>query len=74
MFNETVEWTYKDDDLVFLKVEMKEDEWGKDDELASYTLLVDRLEQGLRFWPLFDNKGAPSQGKLLVKVEYTGAQ
>jgi len=49
---------------------MKEDEWGKDEELASYSVLVDRLEQGLRFWPLFDNKGIPSQGRLLVNIEY----
>lgn len=55
------------------RVEMKEDEWGRDDELASYTLLVDRIEPGLRLWPLFDNKGIPSQGKLLVKIEYAAA-
>jgi hypothetical protein len=60
--------------LTITRVEMREDEWGRDDELASYSLLVDRLEQGLRFWPLFDNKGTPSQGRLLVKVERTVMQ
>ncbi|PVG02480.1 PLC-like phosphodiesterase [Serendipita vermifera] len=70
MFDQSVEWQYQDDDLIFLKVELKEDEWGKDDELASYCLLVDRIEEGLRFWPLFDHTGSPSIGRLLVNVEH----
>ncbi|KAG8807822.1 hypothetical protein FRC17_004252, partial [Serendipita sp. 399] len=60
MFLSTVEWNWDDDDLVFLRVELKEDVWGRDNEVASYTLLVDRLASGLRFWPLFDKSGMPS--------------
>ncbi|KAG8758124.1 hypothetical protein FRC14_000748 [Serendipita sp. 396] len=70
MFLSTVEWDWEDDDLVFLRVELKEDVWGRDQEVASYTLLVDRLATGLRFWPLFDKTGMPSVGRLLVDVDF----
>jgi hypothetical protein len=50
------------------RLRVYQDRWGKDELAAVFTAHVDRLEKGLRFWPLIsgDRKSVP--GKVLVRV------
>lgn len=45
-----------------------QDRWGKDEEVASFTAQLDRLEKGFRLWPLIDGAGNVTEGRILVKV------
>ena len=42
--------------------------WGKDELATVYTAHVDRLEKGLRFWPLIGGDGTTTSGKVMVRV------
>lgn len=45
-----------------------EDVWGRDELTVVFTAHVDRLEKGLRFWPLISGVKNTAPGKLLVRV------
>ncbi|KMP09906.1 1-phosphatidylinositol-4,5-bisphosphate phosphodiesterase delta-1 [Coccidioides immitis RMSCC 2394] len=54
--------------LTFLRVKVKDDEFGRDDLAAWACLRLDDLRQGFRFIRLFDTNGSPTSGVLLVKI------
>ncbi|KAL1960718.1 hypothetical protein VTO42DRAFT_6548 [Malbranchea cinnamomea] len=56
------------EELSFLRVKVKDDEIGRDDLAAWACIRLDRLRQGFRFIRLFDTKGRPSSGVLLVRI------
>ncbi|TFK51269.1 PLC-like phosphodiesterase [Heliocybe sulcata] len=63
----TVEWEYAANDLVFLRVLLLEDEFGKDDELAVFCARVDHLQQGWRLIRLLSMKGKDTGATLLAR-------
>ncbi|PGH09665.1 hypothetical protein AJ79_05631 [Helicocarpus griseus UAMH5409] len=56
------------EELSFLRIKVKDDEFGKDDLAAWACIRLDRLRQGFRFIRLFDTKGRESPGVLLVRI------
>ncbi|KAH6901466.1 phospholipase C [Coprinopsis sp. MPI-PUGE-AT-0042] len=46
MWKENLEWEYESDELAFLRLLVYEDEWGKDDRVASFCTPIDRLVTG----------------------------
>jgi phosphatidylinositol phospholipase C, delta len=50
------------------RLRIYEDQWGKDALVAVFTAHVDRLEKGLRFWPLIGGDGNTTPGKVMVRV------
>jgi len=57
------------EELTFVRFTVRDDEIGRDDLAAWACVRLDRLGQGYRFIHLMDDKGALTDGVVLVKVE-----
>ncbi|KAI0753417.1 PLC-like phosphodiesterase [Daedaleopsis nitida] len=67
-WDEAVEFKYEDGELIFVRLRLYQDRWGKDEEIATFTAQLDRLETGFRFWPLTDGEGNLTEGHILVRL------
>ena len=47
---------------------MYQERWGRDELAVVFTAHVDRLEKGLRFWPLIVGDQKITPGNVLVRV------
>ena len=47
---------------------MYQERWGRDELADVFTVHVDRLEKGLRCWPLIGADRTATPGKLMVRV------
>ncbi|PGH17217.1 hypothetical protein AJ80_04926 [Polytolypa hystricis UAMH7299] len=56
------------EELSFLRIKVKDDEFGRDDLAGWACIRIDRLCQGFRYIRLFDTKGKETSGVLLVKI------
>lgn len=50
------------------RLRMYQSLWGKDELAVVFTAHVDRLEKGLRCWPLIGANKSTTPGKVMVKV------
>ena len=50
------------------RLRMYQERWGRDELATISTGHVDRLEKGLRFWPLIGGDRSATPGKVLVRV------
>ena len=50
------------------RLRMYQSRWGKDELADVFTAHVDRLEKGLRCWPLIGGDRSTTPGKVMVKV------
>jgi len=50
------------------RLRMYQSRWGKDELAVVFTAHVDRLEKGLRFWPLITGDKKTPPGKVMVRV------
>ncbi|ESK91816.1 1-phosphatidylinositol- -bisphosphate phosphodiesterase gamma 2 [Moniliophthora roreri MCA 2997] len=69
MWNQRFEWEFEEDDLAFLRIVAKEDEFGKDDLLSFFVGRIQYLQQGWRIVRMLRMHGKASGGLLLVKFE-----
>ncbi|KAK7443445.1 hypothetical protein VKT23_015618 [Stygiomarasmius scandens] len=69
MWNDKFEWEFEEDDLAFIRIVVKEKEWGKDDELAVFCARLEHLQQGWRFLRMMNLDGKDSGATMLVKFE-----
>ncbi|KIJ52506.1 hypothetical protein M422DRAFT_26089 [Sphaerobolus stellatus SS14] len=69
-WNEKLSWDFVEDDIVFIRLSVYQNEWGKDDRLATFCARLEYLQEGYRFVRLFNNKGKHNGGLLLVRFTY----
>ncbi|KAH8929938.1 PLC-like phosphodiesterase [Atractiella rhizophila] len=67
-WDEEFEWYFEEDGLTFLRITIKEDVFGKDDEVAVFCTRVLYLQEGWRFIRMMNMKGKHN-GTLLAKFE-----
>ncbi|THV02613.1 PLC-like phosphodiesterase [Dendrothele bispora CBS 962.96] len=69
IWNDKFEWEFDEDELAFIRIAVKEKEWGKDDELAVFCARLDHLQQGWRFLRMMDLEGKDSGATMLVRFQ-----
>jgi len=74
LWNEKFEWEFDADSLAFLRLFVKEDEFGKDDKIAVFCVRVEHLQQGWRIIRLFDTKGKNSGATLLARFSISSVE
>jgi len=57
------------EELSFVRFKIENQGYATSDLAAWACIRLDRLQQGYRFVPLFDAKGASTNGLLLVRIE-----
>ncbi|KAK7047598.1 hypothetical protein VNI00_006366 [Paramarasmius palmivorus] len=67
MWNQRFEWEFEEDDLAFLRIVAKQDEFGRDDSLSYFVGRLQYLQQGWRVVRMLRMYGKASGGLLLVR-------
>ena len=71
IWDETLEWEYDDNELVFLRLLIKNDEsWSKNSNIATIAVRLSYIKAGWRFVRMRDLKGRETKCSLLVKFEF----
>jgi phosphatidylinositol phospholipase C delta len=74
IWDETLEWEYDDNELVFLRMLVKSDDsWAKNPIFALCAVRLSYVQPGWRFVRLLDTKGRESNCTLLVKFDIQDA-
>ncbi|KAG6107772.1 hypothetical protein E4U13_006807 [Claviceps humidiphila] len=70
LWNETLEWTYQDNELVFLRMLLKSDDtWARNPMLAVCAVRLAYVVPGWSFIQMLDMKGRETKCSILVKFE-----
>ncbi|KAG6000433.1 hypothetical protein E4U21_005475 [Claviceps maximensis] len=70
VWDETLEWTYDDNELVFLRMLIKSDDsWAKNPMIAVSALRLCYVVPGWSFIQMLDMKGRETKCSILVKIE-----
>lgn len=70
VWDETLEWEYADNELVFLRLLVKRDEsWSKNSNIAVAAVRLSYVQSGWRFIRMQDLKGRETKCSVLVKFE-----
>ncbi|KAG5973813.1 hypothetical protein E4U58_004146 [Claviceps cyperi] len=73
MWNETLEWTYQDNELVFLRMLIKSDDaWARNPTIAVCAVRLAYVVPGWSFIQMLDMKGRETKCSILVKFEVLG--
>ena len=71
IWDETLEWEYADNELVFLRLLVKNDEsWAKNPNIAVVAVRLSYVQPGWRFIRMMDLKGRETKCSVLVKFEF----
>ncbi|KAI0064963.1 PLC-like phosphodiesterase [Artomyces pyxidatus] len=74
-WEESFEFTYDDDELAFLRLNVVEDvAFGRDVKMAVFVARIQQLEEGFRFVRLLDTKGKDTGATLLVNFVFEDIQ
>ncbi|KAL0572214.1 hypothetical protein V5O48_009749 [Marasmius crinis-equi] len=66
MWNERFEWVFEEDDMAFIRLQVKEDKFGKDTPLSVFIGRLAYIQQGWRFVHMLRMDGKASGGRILV--------
>lgn len=74
LWDETLEWEYEDNELVFLRLLVKSDEsWAKNPMFAALAIRLAYVTPGWNFLRMLDMKGSGTRCSVLVKFEIEDA-
>ncbi|KYK56089.1 1-phosphatidylinositol-4,5-bisphosphate phosphodiesterase gamma 2 [Drechmeria coniospora] len=74
IWDETLEWVYEDNELVFLRMLVKSDDaWARNPKFAVAAVRLSYVVPGWSFISMLDMKGGETKCTLLVKFEVTDA-
>lgn len=74
VWDETLEWEYDDDELVFLRILLKsDDKFARNPVLAAQCIRLLYAQQGWNFVRLIDANGQETKATLLIKLDVTDA-
>lgn len=68
VWNETLQWSYEDEELVHFRLLLVHSKWDGETDLAAFSGQVDRLQPGWRIVRLLDMRARPMAGGVLVRV------
>ncbi|TFK63638.1 PLC-like phosphodiesterase, partial [Pluteus cervinus] len=69
IWDEEFSWTFDADDLTFLRMTVKEHEFGKDDCLLVFCARLDHLQPGWRLIQMLNKKGKNTGATVLARFE-----
>jgi len=71
LWKDQFSWTFDSDELAFIRLLVKEAEWGKDEVLGIFCARVDYLQQGWRLVRLLNCRGKNTGATLLIRFNFS---
>jgi len=71
VWNESVEWSFAEDELAFVRVLVMRDELLEDEHLGCFAVRVAYMQSGLRLAKLLDKRGIDTGASVLLQVNVT---